>query len=82
MEWADLSANVPNTQDFRPIYQPTAAKGLNQLHKQGRNFSRITQVIMALVVARFQYVLPVLTGQLSADDLHTIYAIFNPLTAK
>ena len=33
---------------------------LNQLHKQGPNVSRLTQVFMALVVARFQYALPAL----------------------
>ena len=32
---------------------------------------------MALVVARFQYALPVLAGQLSADDLRTVDAVFN-----
>ena len=50
---------------------------LNQLHKQGLNVSGLTQVFMALVVARFQYALPVLAGQLSADDLHKVEAVFS-----
>ena len=45
---------------------------LNQLRKQGLNVSRLTQVFMALVVSRIQYALPVLAGQLSADDLHKL----------
>ena len=32
---------------------------------------------MALVVARFQYALPALAGQLSADDLRKVDAVFN-----
>ena len=32
---------------------------------------------MAVVVARFQYALPALAGQLSADDLHKVEAVFN-----
>ena len=32
---------------------------------------------MALVAARFQYALPALAGQLSADDLHKVDAVFN-----
>ena len=47
----------------------------NQLRKQGLNVSGLTQVFMDLVVARFQYALPVLADQLSADDLHKIYAV-------
>ena len=39
--------------------------------------SGLTQVFMALVVARFQYALPALAGQLSADDLHKVDAVFN-----
>ena len=50
---------------------------LNQLRKQGLNVSGLTQVFMALVVARFQYVLPSLAGQLSADDLLKVDAVFN-----
>ena len=49
---------------------------LNQLRKQGLNVSGLTQVSMALVVARFQYALPALAGQLSADDLHKVDAVF------
>ena len=50
---------------------------LNQLCKQGLNVSGLTQVFMALVVARFQYALPALAGQLSADDLRKVDAEFN-----
>ena len=32
---------------------------------------------MAIVVARFQYALPALAGQLSADDLRKVDAVFN-----
>ena len=39
-------------------------------------YSGLTQVFMALVVARFQYALPALDGQLSADDLHEVDAVF------
>ena len=39
---------------------------LNQLRKQRLNVSVLTQVLMALVVARFQYALPALAGQPSA----------------
>ena len=49
---------------------------LNQLRKQGLNISGLTQIFIALVVARFQYALPVLAGQLSADDLHKVDAVF------
>ena len=50
---------------------------LNQLRKQGLNVSELTQVFMALVVARFQYALPALAGPLPVDDLHklTLYLI-------
>ena len=50
---------------------------LNQLRKQELNVSGLTQVFMALVVARFQYALPALAGQFSADDLRklTLYLI-------
>ena len=50
---------------------------LNQLRKQELNISGLTQVFMALVVARFQYALPALAGQLSDDGLHklTLYLI-------
>ena len=50
---------------------------LNQLRKQGLNVSGLTQIFMALVVARFQYALPALTGQLSANDLRKVDAVFN-----
>ena len=50
---------------------------LNQLCKQGLNVSELTQVFMALVVARFRYVLPSLAGQLSVYDLHKVDAVFN-----
>ena len=50
---------------------------LNQLRKQELNVSGLTQVFMALVVARFQYALPALTGQISADDLRKVDAVFN-----
>ena len=50
---------------------------LNQLRKQGLNVSGLTQVFMALVVARFQYALPALAGQLSADDLRKVDAVSN-----
>ena len=50
---------------------------LNQLRKQELNVSGLTQVFMALVVARFQYALPALAGQLSADDLRKVDAVFN-----
>ena len=43
---------------------------INQLRKQGFNVSGLTQVFMPLMVARFQYSLPALAGQLSSDDLH------------
>ena len=39
---------------------------LNQLRKQGLNVSGLTQVFMAIVLARFQYALPALAVQLSA----------------
>ena len=52
---------------------------LNQLRKQGINVSGLTQVFMALVVARFQYSLPALAGQLSADDLHKVDAVFSKI---
>ena len=32
---------------------------------------------MTLVAVRFQYVLPALTGQISADDLHKVDPVFN-----
>ena len=50
---------------------------LNQLHKQGLNVSGLTQVFMALVVARLQNALPTLAGKLSADDLHKVDAVFS-----
>ena len=50
---------------------------LNQLRKQGLNVSGLTQVFMTLVVARFQYALPALSGQLSADYLRKVDALFN-----
>ena len=50
---------------------------LNQLHKQGLTVRGLTQLSMALVVARFQYTLPALAGQLSADDLHKVEDVFN-----
>ena len=50
---------------------------LNQLRKQGLSVSGLTQVFMALVVATFQYTLPALADQLSADDLHKVAAVFN-----
>ena len=50
---------------------------LNQLRKQGLNVGGLTQVFMAIVVARFQYALPALAGQLSPDDLHKVDAVFN-----
>ena len=50
---------------------------LNQLRKQGLNVSGLTQIFMARVVARFQYALPALAGQLSADDLCKVDAVFN-----
>ena len=50
---------------------------LNQLRKLGLNVSGLTQVFIALVVARFQYALPALVGQLLADDLHKVDAVFN-----
>ena len=49
---------------------------LNQLYKQRLNVSGLTQVCMALAAAKFQYVLPALTVQLSADDLHKVDAVF------
>ena len=49
---------------------------LNQLRKQGLNVSGLTQVFMSLVVARFQYALPALAGQLSANDLRKVHAAF------
>ena len=36
-----------------------------------------TRVFMALVVVWFQYVLPALAGQLSADDVCKVDAVFN-----
>ena len=50
---------------------------LNQLRRQEFNISGLTQVFMALVVARFQYVLPALAGQLSSDDLRKADAVFS-----
>ena len=50
---------------------------LNELHKLRLNSSGLTQVFMALVVARFQCSLPVLTSLLSADDLQKVDAVFN-----
>ena len=50
---------------------------LNQLRKQGLNVSGLTQIFMAWVVARFQYLLPALSGQLLADDLHKVDAVFS-----
>ena len=50
---------------------------LNQLRKQGLNVSGLTQVFMALVVAKFQYLLPALADQLSAGDLRKADAVFN-----
>ena len=50
---------------------------LNQLRRQGPNVSGLTQVFMTLVVARFQYALPALAGQLSDDDLHKVEAVFS-----
>ena len=48
-----------------------------KLRKYGLNVSGLTQVFMALVLARFQYALPALAGQLSADDLRNVDAVFN-----
>ena len=39
------------------------------MRKQELNISGLTEVFMALVVARFQYALPALAGQLLADDM-------------
>ena len=50
---------------------------LNQLRKQGLDVSELTQVCMALVVARSQYALPALVGQLSADDPRKVDAVFD-----
>ena len=50
---------------------------LNQLRKQGLHVSGLTQVFMALVVARFQYALPALAGQLSVDDLRKVDTVIN-----
>ena len=49
----------------------------HQLRKQRLNVSGLNQVFMALVVARFQYTLPALAGQLSADNLRKVDAVFN-----
>ena len=50
---------------------------LNQLRKQGLSVSGLIQVFMTLVVARFQYALPALADQLSADYLHNVDAVFS-----
>ena len=50
---------------------------LNELRKQGLNVSGLTKVFMALVIAKFQYTLLALAGQLSADFLRKVDAVFN-----
>ena len=50
---------------------------VNQLRKQRLHVSRLSEVFMALVAARFPYAVPSLAGQHSADDLHKVYAVFN-----
>ena len=40
------------------------------------NICGLTQIFMGLVVARFHYALPAITGQILVNDLHRIDAIF------
>ena len=47
---------------------------LNQLSKQGHDIRGLTQIFMGLVVARFQYALSAIAGQIS--DLHRIDVVF------
>ena len=49
---------------------------LNLLHKQGLDIRGLTQILMDLVVACFYYALPAIAGQISANDIHRIDAIF------
>ena len=44
---------------------------LNQLHKQGLDIRGLIQILMGLVVARFQYSLPAIAGQISVNDLNS-----------
>ena len=48
-----------------------------QLVQTGTQCQRAYLVFMALVVAKFQYALPALAGQLSADDLQIVDAVFS-----
>ena len=49
---------------------------LNQLRKQRLNIRGLTQLFMGLVVARFQYALPTIAGQISVNDLNRIDVVF------
>ena len=49
---------------------------LNQLRKQGLNIKFLTELFVGLVIARFQYALPVFTAQLTVSDINGIDTIF------
>ena len=50
---------------------------LNQLRKQGLDIRGLTQTCIGLVVARFQYALPAIAGQILSNDLNKIDTVFS-----
>ena len=48
---------------------------LNQLREQGLDIKCLTDLFVEPVIARFQYVLPALAGQLTASDINGIKEI-------
>ena len=48
---------------------------LNQLRKQGLDIRGLTQIFMGLVVARLQYALPAIAGQILVDDIKRVDAL-------
>ena len=49
---------------------------LDPLRKQGLDIRGLTQIFIGLVVARFQYALPAIAGQISVNDFNRIDAVF------
>ena len=49
---------------------------LNKLRKQELDIRDLTQIVMGLVVAGFQYALPAIDGQILVDNLNRIDAVF------
>ena len=48
---------------------------LNQSRKQGLDIHGLVQIFMGLVVARLQYALPAIAGQILVDDLKRVNAL-------